>query len=78
MDVPKHIPAYHKALGIQQKFNDLPNDRRNQFFTQIISSRAIINYLINGRYEDAKSRILKLKQEHQVEQITDPRVAAKR
>lgn len=62
-DVPKHIPAYHKALGIQQKLSLLPGIRRDQMFSQIIIARSIINYLMNGRYEDALAQILKLRKE---------------
>ena len=60
---PKHIPAYHKALGVQQKINGLCKERREQMFSQIITVRSVINYLLNGRYNDASEQVLKLKKE---------------
>lgn len=62
-DIPKHIPAYHKSLGIQQKFAGLDGELRGQFLPQIIAARSIINYLTNGRYKDALSRLQQLKGE---------------
>ena len=62
-DLPKHILAYHKALGIQQKFRGLSNEHKNQMLPQIIIARSIINYLVNGRYKVALDQILKLRKE---------------
>ena len=58
---PKHILAYHKMLGVQQKIVGLDNLHRNQLFPQIIHIRGIINHLINGHYKKAHEIILKLK-----------------
>ncbi len=57
----KHIPAYNKILGVQQKINGLDQEHKNMLFSSIIATRSIINYFTNGRYEDALARILKLK-----------------
>ncbi len=62
-DVPKHIPAYNKILGVQQKLAGLEEDRKSQLFPQLITTRSIINYLINGRYIEGYKQILKLKTE---------------
>ena len=62
-DVPKHIPAYHKILGVQQKLAELNRDRKAQMFSQLITTRSIINYFMNGRYQDGYNQVLKLKQE---------------
>ena len=61
--VPKHIPAYHKSLGVQQKFVGLDGDLKSQLFPQIVASRSIIHFLLNGHYTDAMERILKLKKD---------------
>ena len=57
----KHIPAYHKMLGVQQKFAGLDKDDRSKFFPQMVKVRGIINYLTNGNYERASEQIFKLK-----------------
>lgn len=60
-DVPKHIPAYHKMLGVQAKINTLNKQYKDNLFSQIITIRSIIHYLMNGRYKDAYNQIIKLK-----------------
>jgi len=62
-DVPKHIPAYNKVLGVQQKLSDLDNEKKAQMFSQLITTRSIINYFMNGRYNEAHQQVLKLKKE---------------
>lgn len=62
-DVPKHIPAYNKILGVQQKLAGLGEDRKSQLFPQLITTRSIINYFMNGRYNYGHQQILKLKTE---------------
>ena len=62
-DVPKHIPSYNKILGVQQKLAGLDRDRKKQLFSQLITTKSIINYFTNGRYQDGYNQILKLKQE---------------
>lgn len=57
----KHIPAYNKILGVQQKLAGLDQKHKDMLFSQIITNRSIINYFMNGRYEEANSQILKLK-----------------
>ena len=58
---PKHILAYHKMLGVQQKISKLEENHRNQLFEEIIIIRSVIHYLINGKYGRAFSQIIKLK-----------------
>ena len=62
-DAPKHIPSYNKILGVQQKLAGLDKDRKVQLFSQLITTRSIINYFTNGRYQDGYNQILKLKRE---------------
>ena len=62
-DTPKHIPAYNKVLGVQQKIAGLGDDRKAIMFSQLIAVRAIINYFMNGRYDYCYGQIIKLKQE---------------
>ena len=57
----KHIPAYNKMLGVQQKLNGLNTYYKAKISFQLILVRSIINYLINGRYNDGFNQILKLK-----------------
>ena len=59
----KHIPAYNKILGVQQKLAGLGQDRKSQLFSQLITIRSIIHYFMNGRYGEAYKQILKLKTE---------------
>lgn len=50
---PKHILAYRKMLGIQQKMDYLDEETKSSiFFTEIIKIRGSIFYFINGRYDD--------------------------
>ena len=60
-DTPKHVLAYHKALGVQQKMTGLGTGYKEKMFPQLIIARSIISYLINGKYEDVYSQTLKLK-----------------
>jgi hypothetical protein len=60
-EYPKHIPSYRKILGVQQKISGLPIDDKNKLFSQLICVRGIINYFLNGRYDEAYSQILRLK-----------------
>jgi hypothetical protein len=62
-DMPKHIPAYNKILGVQQKLACLGDDKKAQLFSQLITTRSIISYFMNGRYIDGHKQILKLKRE---------------
>jgi len=62
-DCPKHIPAYNKILGVQQKLAGLDEKRKGQMFSQLIVTRSIINYFMNGRYGDGYNQVLKLKKE---------------
>jgi len=62
-DIPKHIPAYNKILGVQQKLAGLDDDHKCQFFSQLILVRSIINYFMNGRYDTGHKQIIKLKRE---------------
>jgi hypothetical protein len=57
----KHIPAYHKMLGVQQKLAGLDCDYRSKLFSQLIVTRGIISYLTNGQYENALVQIMNLK-----------------
>ncbi|KKK53828.1 hypothetical protein LCGC14_3090870 [marine sediment metagenome] len=58
---PKHIPAYHKILGVQQKLAGLDKSYRDKLFPQLVKTRGIINYFTNGRYEEAYDQLFKLK-----------------
>jgi hypothetical protein len=60
-DPPRHILSYNKMLGVRQKINDLNEECKNVLFSQIVTCRSVINYFINGRYGEARSRIIKLK-----------------
>jgi len=60
-DAPKHIPAYNKILGVQQKLAGLEDEQKSQLFSQLITVRSIINYFMNGRYNEGYKQILKLK-----------------
>jgi hypothetical protein len=60
---PKHIPAYNKILGVQQKMAGLDGEHKAQMFSQLIITRSIINYFMNGRYGDGYLQILKLKED---------------
>ena len=59
--VSKHIPSYRKMLGVQQKISELPSDYRGKMFSQLICVRGILNYFLNGRYNDAYLNIIELK-----------------
>ena len=60
-DVPKHIPAYNKILGVQQKLASLEDEQKSQLFSQLIVTRSIISYFMNCRYNEGYKQILKLK-----------------
>jgi hypothetical protein len=62
-DAPKHIPAYNKILGVQQKLAGLDEEHKARLFSQLITTRSIINYFMNGRYVEGRKQILKLKKE---------------
>jgi len=57
----KHIPAYNKMLGVQQKLSGLDQKYKEKLFPKIVMSRSIINCFNNGQYQDAHSKILGLK-----------------
>jgi hypothetical protein len=59
----KHIPAYHKILGVQQKLAGLEDSYKNKLFPQIVKVRGVINYLTNGRYDEAYSQMMRIKNE---------------
>ena len=61
MDQNKHIPAYNKMLGVQQKLSGLDQKHKEMLFPKIIATRSIISHFTNGLYEEAYSKILKLK-----------------
>ena len=58
---PRHILAYHKALGIYTKLDGLDEKYKKEISLQLITAKSIINYLINGRYIEANNQIIKLK-----------------
>ena len=62
-DSPKHIPAYNKMLGVQQKLSGLEEPYKSNMSSQIMSTRSVINYFLNGRYWDGYRLVLKLKKE---------------
>jgi len=57
----KHIPSYHKMLGVQQKLAGLDQSYKNKMFPQLINVRSIIHYFMNGRYAESYAHINKLK-----------------
>jgi hypothetical protein len=57
----KHIPAYNKILGVQQKLAGLDQKHKEMLFSQVILTRSIVSYFTNGRYEEGYSQILRLK-----------------
>jgi len=70
--IPKHIPAYHKILGIQQKLETIPCDVQKLFFVELIRVRGIITYFLNGKYVDGmkslylvKKRVIQLIKENE-------------
>ena len=60
---PKHISAYRKMLGVQQKLAGLDQLERNKLFPQLVKVRGIINYFTNGLYDKAKDQIFNLKRD---------------
>ncbi|MHA1469584.1 MAG: hypothetical protein ACTSSP_03360 [Candidatus Asgardarchaeia archaeon] len=61
-DPPRHILAYRKALGVQQKLAELDSEYRDKMFPQLITIRSVISYLLNGRYREAIGQMKKLKE----------------
>ena len=57
----KHIPAYNKILGVQQKLAGLDQKHKDMLFSSIVNTRSVISYFMNGRYEEAHNQILRLK-----------------
>ena len=57
----KHIPSYHKILGVQQKLAGLSEQHRNELFPQMVKVRGIISYFTNGNYYEAHKQMLTLK-----------------
>ncbi len=57
----KHIPSYNKILGVQQKFAGLDRKHKEMLFSKMITTRSIISYFTNGRYEEAHRQMLRLK-----------------
>ena len=54
----KHIVAYHKLLGIQQKLVTIPDKEKKQSMVDImISIKFAIGDLMDGRYNEALSKI---------------------
>ena len=59
----KHIPSYHKILGVQQKLAGLDEKSRNQLFPQMIKVRGMINNFTNGRYTQVYNQMMELKRD---------------
>ena len=57
----RHIPAYNKMLGVRQKFSNIGDEYKNSLFPHLVGVKSIIHYLMNGRYDDAYHRVIKLK-----------------
>jgi hypothetical protein len=60
-DPPKHIPSYRKMLGVQQKIVELESSYKDKMFHELILSRSVLNYFLNGNYDEVCTNILKLK-----------------
>jgi len=58
---PRHIPAYHKILGIQQKFDRLDDGEKKTYFGEMVKVRGIITYFLNGRYKEGEESLVQLK-----------------
>lgn len=58
---PRHIPAYHKILGIQQKFERLNANEQKVFFAQMVGVRGVVAYFLNGRYDEGIQSLIKIK-----------------
>ena len=58
---PKHIPSYQKLLGLQQKMETLPLEKRGFFFKELIKVRGAITYFLNGRYDDGMNSLIEVK-----------------
>ena len=59
----RHIPAYHKMLGVQQKLGGLSREYKNRMFHQLVGTRSILHYFLNGNYCEGKKRLTQLKKE---------------
>jgi len=57
----KHIVAYNKMLGVQQKLLQLEEDKKIELSLQELSCRSISYYMMEGRYNDAKIVIEKMR-----------------
>ena len=54
----KHIVAYHKLLGVQQKLVTIPDKEKKQSMVDImISIKFAISDLVDGRYGKALDKI---------------------
>ncbi len=59
----KHIIAYNKILGVEQKLNNLDEEKKVILGREVIKTRGIIFYLKDGRYYDASKNIKELKEQ---------------
>lgn len=57
----KHILAYRKMLGIQQKFEGLEVDKKKEMVLDVFKVKTINHYLLDGRYRDALTVMNQLK-----------------
>lgn len=58
----KHILAYRKMIGIQQKFDgELDDEMRQKMQLDTMKIRTILHYLLNGEYSKASDVIKQLK-----------------
>ena len=59
----KHIIAYNKMLGVEQKLNNLDGEKKVILGREMIKTRGAIFYLKEGRYKDASKNIRELKEQ---------------
>ena len=57
----KHIIAYHKILGIQQKLDKIEEEKKVLLNNERIRIKGMIQYIKDGRYEDVIKNIKELK-----------------
>lgn len=58
---PRHIPAYRKIGGVEQKLKELPEKLAGTFFLESVQIRGVLTYFLNGRYEDGMKQLSQAK-----------------
>ncbi len=59
---PKHIVAYNKILGVQQKLSgEYPESLQKKLFVENIKIKGVVTYFLNGRYVDGMKSLIQVK-----------------